>query len=181
MRKEMRREDNKESSSETNHSCLPRLKAAFLPPSSFLTLTQLLWLFIHLFGGQVIRKSHSHTKSERLLKFSERHQHKHCLMKTKIDAAEKNWEETRKRLGLSDSVVWSVNALDLFVQFGCGNGLSHREIQKLHGCRLAEPPHVHTEKKRFYVLPQKKEVAVEFLFCLRSKIVHLWSYASSSR
>lgn len=57
MREEMRREDNKEPSSETNHSCLSQLKAASAAPS-LLLLIHLLQLFIPLFGGQV---SGSHT------------------------------------------------------------------------------------------------------------------------
>lgn len=65
MRDEMRRGDNKESSSETNHSWLSQLKAAFSAASSFLKLTQLLCLLIHLFCGRVIRKSHL-SKEKRL-------------------------------------------------------------------------------------------------------------------
>lgn len=66
MREEMSREDNKESSSQTNHSHPSRLEAAGSAPSSFLPLTKLLWLFIHVLGGQVKRKSHFHTKTERV-------------------------------------------------------------------------------------------------------------------
>lgn len=58
MRYEMRRKDNKESSSKASDSCLFILK--LLP---LLTVTQLMWLFIH-FGGQVMRMSHLCRKSE---------------------------------------------------------------------------------------------------------------------
>lgn len=58
MRKEMRRKDNKESSSESNHSCLPQLKVAFLPlffHSVIVAIYTLVW-----WAGY--RKSHFRTE-----------------------------------------------------------------------------------------------------------------------